>query len=282
MDINNFIKYYYGFEDFTLRKNSNNYIIKFNNRIFYLERVYNLEEVIEQYKASDSYENFYKFVLNKDNSIFSENGGVFYVLLEDNLNSLFEYNCDSNNLVLDKNKTLEWRKLWIEKSDYIEYYYSGIVGKYQVIDESIDYYLGLLELAIYYLRGYDNYVDRGYIEHKFFNYKYLNNPLNIKIDLKERDFAEYLKYIFFNSEYKTIDIRALLYKYKDYYNFDLVVARILYPNYYFDLFDRIILLEDSESSLYDIISRNREYEIYIRDIIECINTFYNIKKIDWF
>ena len=73
----------------------------------------------------------------------------------------------------------------------------------------------------------------------------------------------------------------MILKYKDYYNYDLVVARLLFPNYYFDLFDRVILGDDSEDILYKVISKNRGYERYLRRIINCIGTFFDIKKIDW-
>ena len=176
---------------------------------------------------------------------------------------------------------LKWRNLWISKSDYIEYYYSLIVGKYKLIDESIDYYLGMLEMAIYYLYDYQDYKDVGFVEHKYFDKKHLYNPLNLKADIKERDFSEYLKSIYFDGSYTDIDIESLILKYKDYYNYDLVVARLLFPNYYFDLFDRVILGDDSEDILYKVISKNRGYERYLRRIINCIGTFFDIKKIGW-
>lgn len=176
---------------------------------------------------------------------------------------------------------LKWRDLWIRKSDYIEYYYSLIVGKYRLIDESIDYYLGMLEMAIYYLYDYNDYRDVGFIEHKYFDNKHIHNPLNLKADVKERDFSEYLKRIFFDGTYVGINIESLLIKYKDYYNYDLIVARLLYPNYYFDLFDRVILGYDREDVLYGVISKTNEYENYLRRIINCIGTFFEIKNIDW-
>lgn len=265
-----------------MAKDKERYIIKKNNRIFYLERVFNLDEVVEQFEFSRDYKHFYNFVLNINDSIITYFDGNAYVLLEDCSDGCYHYSLDDNSLSLNKMQRVGWRDLWIKKSDYIEYYYMNIIGKYKLIDESIDYYLGLLELAIFYLYDYGEYQDVSFIEHKYFDKRHLCNPLNLKADVKERDFAEYLKCIFFDNEYHNVNIEELIIRYKDYYNYELVVARMLFPNYYFDLFDKIILLEESENALYKIISRNREYEAYLKRIIDCIASFSDIKKIDWF
>lgn len=282
MPIYNFIKYYYGLEEIILSKGKNNhYIIKCNERIFYLERVYNLEEVIDQYNICDSNEYFYKFVLNRNHSIISAYDGNFYVLLEDST-KFGQEGYSNDNFMLNHNSRLEWRDLWIKKSDYIEKYYSGVVGKYKIIDESFDYYLGLLELAIYYLSDYTNYVDSAYIQHKIFRYNLLRNPLNTKVDVKERDFAEYLKYMFFHENEDSFDLYAILFKYRDFYNYHLVIARMIYPNYYFDTFDDVLLGKSREEDLYQIIKENKRYESYLKKIIDYVSTFTSIKKIDWF
>ena len=266
---------------FSYYKDKNRTVIKYNNEIYYLERIENPDEVIEQYNISKDYDIFYSFVINMNDSIVSQWNNGFYVLLKDNLKSFEDFNLDMNSLSVNSLISLNWRELWMRKSDYIEYYYANIVGKYKLVDESVNYYLGMLEMAIYYLYDYKDYNDAGFIVHKEFNKNSLFNPLNLKIDVKERDFAEYLKFIFYNNEYKNIDVEKLINKYKDYYNFELVIARLLYPNYYFDLFEKIILLEESENALLNIISRNQEYEVYLKKIITFIGTFFKVKKIDW-
>lgn len=265
----------------SITKDKERSIIRNSNKLYYFERVDNLDEVIDQYNLAKDYDYFYRFILNKDDSIITQYAGNYYVLLEDNSSYRNEYSIDDNSLSLNNLSRLMWRDLWIRKSDYIEYYYSHIIGKYRLIDESIDYYLGMLEMAIYYLYDYVDYSDVSFVEHKTFNEKNLFNPLNLKVDVKERDFSEYLKYIFFNNIYKEVDIEKIIIKYKDYYNYDLIVSRLLYPNFYFDLFDRVILNGESESVLYQVISRTQEYEDYLKRIVDCVSTFFEIKKIDW-
>lgn len=246
-----------------------------------MEFINNIDEVIDQYNITKDYPMFYKFVVNKDNSIITQFNGNFLVLLEDNMQESFKNGIENNSLSINKMERLLWRDLWIKKSDYIEYYYSNIVGKYELIDESIDYYLGMLESAIYYLYDYAGYQDVGYIEHKVFDEDNYFNPLNVKVDMKERDYAEYLKYLFFSNKYKKVNVEDLIIRYKSYYNYDLVIARLLFPNFYFNLFDKVVLAEENENVLYDVISRSSEYEEYLKRIIKCVSSFFEIKKIDW-
>lgn len=283
INIKYLIEYYYGFRKFSYSRDNYRTIVKNDNRIYYLYVIDNPDEVVGQYELVGNSKNFYKFVLNVNNSIISPYNGLFYVLLEDNNKGVggSKFDIDDNSLSTNNLISLNWRELWIKKSDYISYYYSNIIGKYKLIDESIDYYLGMLEVSIIYLNDYSVYNDVGFIQHKEFNIENVYNPLNVKVDVKERDFAEYLKYLFYKGDYKNEQICSLITKYRDYYNFELVVARLLYPNYYFDMFDRIIIKGDKENILYKVINRSREYEEYIRNIITCVSRFFDIKKIDW-
>ena len=269
---------YYGFDSFNiLYKSDNKNVIKNNDKIYYFEKIENIDEVYEQYSLTRDIQYFYKFIANKNNSIFTEYNGKNYVLLLVN-------NGYTSNIIfpifIENNKKLEWRNLWIQRIEYIENYVRD-KNEYLLIFESIDYYIGLFELAIFYLGGDGEYYGDYYLQHKRFNYDDLYNPLNIKKDFRERDFAEYLKYIFLNGEYKNIDIHNLFLKNKNNYNFNLVLARVIYPNYYFDLVDDIIFNNSSEIVLNDIINRNKEFEDYIRQLIKEISLIYPIKKISF-
>ena len=99
-----------------------------------------------------------------------------------------------NPIRLNKRKKLAWLELWINKSNYITNYYESIKGKYSIIDESIDYYIAMLEMGICYLNKYFGYYDYVYQQHSII----IDNESAIKEDIKERDFAEYLKYLFYS------------------------------------------------------------------------------------
>ena len=89
--------------------------------------------------------------------------------------------------------------------------------------------------------------------------------------MKEYDFAECLKYVFFKENYDIDDIYDLLEKEKNKFNYELIVARLLYPNYYFFYLEKYI--EQDDSSLLNIISRSLEYEEYVKKIVNKINEF---------
>jgi len=276
--INDLITYYYGLSDFNIYKLSKKNIVKWKEKSFYLEEVSDFDQVYQQYNITFENPYFYKFIFNKENSIITNYNNKNYVLIEVNDKlRLSKY----ISIPLNQTIKLSWRDLWIEKSDFIENYYSKIRNNNSLVNESFDYYLGLLELAIFYLNNYVNYYGYAYIQHKLFNYDDLYNPLNIKIDVKERDFAEYLKYIFINNEYNNINISELLRNNKDIYDFNLVIARVIYPNYYFDLLDEIIDGNETETILNGLIIRSLEFEKYVNNIIEEVSLFYPIKKISF-
>lgn len=181
-----------------------------------------------------------------------------------------------NPVGLKNIKKLNWKDLWIKKSDYIQGYYLKIKGKYKIVDESINYYITMIEMAIYYLKDYDNYYDYFYKQHiivfdgLFFDKNYF------KEDVKERDFAEYLKYLFVKGNYDLNDIYNLLEKGRK-FNYDLVVARLLFPSYYIFYLEKFLLYHQ-DSELVNIISRSSEYEEYIKKIVNKINEF-KVKKI---
>ena len=110
----------------------------------------------------------------------------------------------------------------------------------------------------------------------------LYNPLNINIDTKVRDAAEYLKHNFFNGiniekdlEYflKTSNLNSEEYI--------LFLARMMYPTYYYDLFEKIIKKEKEEKEIINIINKVEEYEKIIKKLYTYYKAFINIPVIEW-
>lgn len=216
--------------------------------------------------------------------------GNQYVLLKlkkdinDYKKEIFKFNyVPSSKYSLDRSN---WYFLWSKKNDYFEYQINHIYGKYYLIDESIDYYLGMAETAISYIK-YNNLDSTDTAEnlvvcHRRVTEEDIYNPLNIVIDSKERDIGEYLKYIFFNKSYdeqKIIDIINNSRCNKNGYH--RLYARLLYPSYYFDIYEEIINENVSEDELKKIVDRVDEYEVYLQKIFEIIYQKTEIKKVDW-
>ena len=110
-------------------------------------------------------------------------------------------------------------------------YYESISINNIYIKETINYYIGLAENAIEFIKYNDIYTDRLFICNC--NKNELYNPLNIVLDCKEREVGEIIKKEFFYNDLTIDEIRKII----NNYDIKKVIARLLYPNYYFDIVD---------------------------------------------
>lgn len=270
-----FINYYHFIPSHILEKDSY-YTIQYHNISYRLYKIEDISLIINQYLISKNYSFFYSFQENIYHDIISYYQKKYYVLLkisDNNFTKLLYLPYQGNRILLN------WKKNWIQKSDFIRDYYSYYKGKYPIIDESFDYYLSLLELSIFYIDEFDSFYYTPYICHYSFSYDEYFNPLNIKIDVCERDFGEYLKYIFFHDTIDFSKIRQLIYENRYNYRYSLVLARVLYPNYYFDLIDSIFMEKNDISVLNNILKRIFDFQKYILFLEEEISKYTEIKKV---
>ena len=108
------------------------------------------------------------------------------------------------------------------------------------------------------------------------------NPLNLVIDHKSRDVAEYFKYLFVNNIYDYDNIKEIIEKLNySTYQYSLLMSRLLFPSFYFDVYESIINDVKREMEIVDIIKRTAEYEEYLYNIYRFINEKKSILKIDW-
>ena len=158
--------------------------------------------------------------------------------------------------------------------------------KHQALKDSFNYYVGLTECAISLLNYVDNSKIDYYISHKRINYNEslseFFNPLNITIDSRVRDIAEYIKINYINER---LDIKEI-YFYLDRLNFDyaesiLLLSRLLYPSYYFDIYDEIIQERISEDKIDIYIKKNTAYEVFLKQVYSYLRVRYNIPEIEW-
>ena len=266
----------------------NNYIFyKNKNNYYFISEVKNKKNLYKlYYYFINGY--FYKIIFNKKGKFISTYQNKDYILLK-----YIKYNFKLEDLIYknklalsNKKKLLTWRNIWIDRSNYIEEKYQKIINKYNIIDESIDYFYGLLEAAIYLLRDYQKYYDYLYLQHILINYFDYFNPCNIKLDVKERDFSNYLKYLFFSNKYKDIYIDKIIIKNLNNYNFNLILARLIYPDYYFNLLDELIdnnyiFNNNIFDEIKNIILLVDDYELYISNIYRVLLENKVIKKVDF-
>lgn len=245
--LKNFIKYYYNIDVIEYRKIGENYKLKsINNNIFWFIEVsdYNeqmLREIINLYiECSRAIKGFHQLIKSKNGDFKTIYNNKLYILVRYRTqNSKINY----KNIIIEKKYSLlvqnNWLELWEKKIDYLENKYkndnNNNLGKY------FDYFIGLAEIAII-IQG-ERETDRSYelvIQHKrTATESFLDNPLNLIIDYKVRDLAEYIKhkYIYDELDYEEIAKIIKLEKFGS-YEMKLLVSRILYPTIYFDLYIR--------------------------------------------
>lgn len=179
-----------------------------------------------------------------------------------------------------------WKDLWSKKIDYIEYQLLHIESRYPLISKSINYYIGMTETAISYLNDfYSKNAKMGLlptISHKRILKDNFNSPMNIITDYRARDISEYLKYLFIENTYNYDKISIFLKKCElTETDSQLIYARLLYPSFYFDLYDQIVSGLIEEKKILPLLSRSKEYEDFVRMIYSLLNEKQTILKAGW-
>ena len=295
----NTLFYYYQLNPEKVIKKNNYYYFEMNNYIYYLCLVDKPLEYINELTILNRNlinNNFMIIILNINGKAISLINNHYYILIRGEKNKTFNiqefYNpiyCygDMANLKLLNHSN--WGKLWSSKIDYFEYQKDYIKTKYKLLYNTIDYFIGLSENAIGYFNATNNYLKKEINDNLVISRRRINlkdfsfyNPLNIVIDNKARDSAEYLKYIFINDDY-TYDFldEFLINLNYSAYQYSLLIARLLFPSHYFDIYERIINDTVKEKEILNILKRTKEYEQYLKYIYDFINKKKPILKIDW-
>ena len=280
----NAISYYYNLIISDIIQSKNKYYFIYDKNYYVFEEcnrsvseiyeLYNLESQLYLYNIY-----LHQMIFNVNGELLTNVNGKYYVLMK-----MFIHNdrkiefSDIKNLEISIDgiykdiKKDNWRVMWISKIDYIEYQISENKIKYKKLRKCIDYYIGLTENAILLLYGVKN--EKSYLSHYRIknNYKLrdLYNPLNIIIDTRVRNIAEYIKNLYLHDYISLEDILKILSS----YNLSngekkLLFSRILFPSEFFDEYDLIV----SEVCSEDIIEK---YNSYIDRNIDLIKYIYNI------
>ena len=61
----------------------------------------------------------------------------------------------------------------------------------------------------------------------------------------------------------------------------LLIARLLYPSFYFEMYEDILIDNKEEKILVDIISRLDDYEDYLAQVIGFFKVNYDIDEVLW-
>lgn len=285
----NALNYYYNLNIDNIHQKNKNYYFKVNNLQYMLLECVS-EEINDIYSLNvyltKNYP-FYKIILNKDNKVITIINETNYILLEIN-NNIKELNLNEiikiNNISIvnfNKLRRDNWYTLWTNKIDYFEYQINQIGKKYPIIRESFNYYIGLAETAISLIKSINNEGMYLSLSHKRINNAFdLYNPLNLIIDVRIRDICEYFKFCFFENKNIFKELELFLNYNKLRYNESVYfLARMLFPTYYFDLYEKIIANEVKEEEIKKIISKVDKYEKLLKYIY--LNFKNNNLYIEW-
>jgi hypothetical protein len=213
-----------------------------------------------------------------------------YVDLEKNITLTSIGQVNQIVIPIDKYRSLKrdsWWTLWTNKIDYFEYQVNQFGIKYPLIRETFSYFVGLAETSIALYKN-SNIITNEYLylSHKRIKKGYLQddlyNPLNIVLDFRMRDACEYFKDCFFNDDNIYNDVITYINN-NHFSNQEVILflTRMIYPSYYFDIYEDILSSKTDEKSLERIIFRISSYESFIKKLYLTLKNYYNIPNIEW-
>lgn len=226
--------------------------------------------------------NINKILINKDNKIFTEYNGNNYILMKIiNPNQLDKFEIFSPIL---NNKNDNIPLVWEKKIDNYMHQIAEYGLNRELLLNTFNYYIGLAENAISIYNRCDKSNIRYVVSHRRLNYPLTYpvflDPTNLLVDTISRDISEYIKIKFFKDEISIKDVRKIVSKYHLNNNeMNILLARLLYPSYYFDIFDSIIQT-NNDKELETIIKKIIPYEEFLKQFY---NEFgdYQLFIVDW-
>ena len=274
------IEYYYSLkiEDLYIENDSYHFVIDKEDYYFVFcnRDKKELDDLIECSKELKSRGiDCHDIILNIKNEILTPVDDVNYILLKvRNKNEIISITdmiqINKKLIISNDNQSLyrnDWAKLWSSKVDYIEEQLSQIKVD-NIINSSVNYYIGLCENAIYYVNTINDkykpsHLDVITLSHKRILYPNIKlnylNPLSFIFDLEVRDIAEYVKSTFFSENDALLELTTYLKSKKlTIYSYNMLFARLLYPSYYFDVYEQIINKNKSSENLLKIIKNFQE------------------------
>lgn len=301
------LKYNYNIFDLDIIENDKYCYFLKNNKKYYLvpylrseEELKDIINIVDELIMKNK--SFSKIIFTNTGDLFAIKDNQKYVLVEMGLNDSNELNIIdmlkiNNDLIIKNNNSVllrsNWGDLWSKKIDYFEYQIRELGKDKKIVINSFSYFIGLAENAIAYYIYTLKTLKPTEMEHLSLQRRriiypntYLNyfNPINYVIDYEVRDIASYLKSMFFKTDYKEvmIELEAFL-KNKRFspFGYQIFLARLMYPSYYFDIYERIIEENLSEQELIPIISKIDDYERFLKDVYTKISQYVPIEPIEW-
>jgi hypothetical protein len=283
----NIIKYYYGLDVDNIIEKDDNYKLIINSNNYLLCKCIK-DELLSIINYIPNNYKFHTIIKTINNDICIVINNNQYVLLK--LNTPYkkidikDIN-DFNYPIYQRNDSINrWISLWSSHIDYIEYQMHELSNKYPILYKYVYYYIGLTETAIELLKTFTNNTYE-YIEHKRININMtmvdLYNPVNLMLDSRVRDMAEYYKSVIFSTDNDPLNEILESIKYYSESELILFLIRMLYPTYFFDAYDQIIGFNKDEDIIYNIVEKSDKYEVILKELYNAIKKATHIENIEW-
>ena len=275
--ITNLIYYLYNIKVDYIRKAKYGYIFSYNNS-FYIFKEYfgdksNLLYIVNLCNKFNLL--FHEVVLGNNKELVTKYQGKMYILMKIKFNinrKLIINDLVNNHYIVSyvSKKDFFWHRLWSNKIDQVEVYLYDNIDKFNIYTIFIiNYFLSLAEQALnVYNSSNSNLIGLSFchnrVEYDFDLYEYYSVD-NLIIDHYTRDIGEYIKSYIYNKDSK--DIVSHINNISD-NDKDLLLARVLFPSYFFDIFDRYILedksFDDFEVNFNELSELNKNINEIVR------------------
>lgn len=293
--MNNFIEYFYGIKVDKVIYDSKYYSFIYNGYVYKLY-IYdddsNINFLYEINRMLVTNTLMSEIIINRNGEIISNYNGVSYILIKLFINIKKSITLEEISLIskflYKQQLNINWGTLWSNKIDYLEDLINENGKSYPLLVDSFNYFVGMAENAISYFNTI--VIDEKYnyvISHKVIrlgdSVEVLYNPMNITFDYRVRDVAEYIKNSFFNNNYNIFNelVDYLQKNYLSIMEIKLLISRLLYPSFYFDMYEDILIDNKEEKIILNVISRLDGYEEYLSKVIEFFKINYDIDEIEW-
>lgn len=287
----NVIYNYYNILLTDINESNDNYYFYYNSNLYVFYLIENNPEIINEiynFLIENNIDS-YKIIANKDNNLITTINNKNYALLH--LKGLLKYEIKFEEFKyypIDK-QNHNWGTLWSNKLDYYEIQIRELGKKYQTLLNSFGFFKGIAENAILYYnlteKKFNDEVPVA-IVHNRMNYPEYeidyNNPLNFVIDYYIRDISEYIKSYAISDYYDLENIITLINKLTlNSKSFNLLYSRLLYPTFYFDEYDKIILGREEDNKIINVINKIQNYLEMLKKIFIVFNNKYEMFNIEW-
>ncbi len=302
--LKNEIAYYYHLYPEQLIKKGNTYFFNYQNKRYSLEPYKrNLDEIENLYLLNrilvEQNIFFPKLLVNVMNQVLTSINGRYYCLKEELLPQekvrieeiIYPM---SYTLPVEKLKNIrrdQWAQLWESKIDYFEYQRSHIEQKFPKLVEGLDYFIGMSENAIAYVKTIEKTIPKTRLDTLTFARRRVKakstlsefyDPLSFVMDYKVRDIAEFIKSCFFETDILETELEKwiLSLQLSD-YGFGMFFGRMLFPSYYFDLYENIINGKENENKIEQVLSKIDAYIEFLNTIALQITRRHSIPFPQW-